>query len=216
MHSGTTLKNPETRAFQRTNMFVGALLRGRDFCAPVTIRNMSPTGAQLSAAAVPEPAYPVQLIRGSLTVPASVIWAAEQRCGIQFSSVVSVREWLAPLDNREQTRVDETVALIKSGAVPLSVSHRGHSNYGAGSPAAVHEDLARASRLIEAVADQLAGDPAVVSNYPETLQSLEIAVQSLSAIADSLVGSSTTAGPDPRMEALRLSCDQALRRALTN
>ena len=188
-------------------MFVGALLRGDDFCAPVTIRNMSLAGALLSAAAVPEEGQDVSLVRGSLTVQARVVWAVAGRCGIRFSSVISIPDWLAPLDNQEQTRIDEAVALIKAGVVPLEIAGRELSPQSQNKSRfkTISEDLARVGRLVEAVADQFASDPAVVSRHADMLQSLEIASQSISGIANSLETE------DSRLNALRTSCSQALR-----
>ena len=74
------------------------------------------------------------------------------------------------------------------------------------------DDLKRVSRLLEMLGDALAGDPAIVTAHGVTLQNLDIALQTLTALA------ATVEGGDPgdaarsllRLEELRLSCGQAL------
>lgn len=109
----------DARASPRTNLFLAAALHAPRYSAPVRVRNMSATGALVEAAAVPDAGTEIRLVRGSLAIPGEVAWSAAGRCGLHFSSLVSVHEWMVPPANREQQRVDDAVRLFKAGAIPL-------------------------------------------------------------------------------------------------
>ena len=205
----------EARAVPRTNMFLAAVLQGTGFSAPVKIRNMSSEGALVEAASVPPAGAAVRLLRGSLVVPASVAWSAERRCGLRFSSIVSVRDWLAPPANAEQQRVDDLVRVVKAGAVPFA-AHRSAgpaARPGAGALLArLEEDLLRATQLIEAVSEDLVCDEAALARHGQRLMDLDIAVQTISAVAGILTGGGDETAALSRLENLRTSSAQALRR----
>src|SRR3569623_1927072 len=107
----------DARSAARSNMFLAAVLKGSAFSVPVRIRNMSSTGALVEGAAMPDGGSSVRLIRGSLMIPADVVWSAAGRCGLRFGGAGSVREWLAPPSNREQNRVDNTVRVMKAAGL---------------------------------------------------------------------------------------------------
>lgn len=205
----------ESRANPRSNMFLGALLRAPGFSAPVRVRNMSVTGALVEGAAVPESGTEVQLVRGSLTVPSVVAWSIERRCGLRFSSLACIRDWLAPLSNSAQQRVDETVRVLKLGALPMPqrpVPHRTDSPHALPS-AQFAEDLERVARLIESLGDDLANDMDTLRRHIEKLQNLDIALQTIGVVADALTGRADEAMTLARMENLRASCAAALQKS---
>lgn len=199
----------DARATPRTNLFLAAVLHGDGFSAPVKVRNMSPTGALVEAAAVPNVGAAVHLVRGSLTITGQIVWSWQGRCGVRFASLVSVREWLAPPANRDQQRVDDAVRLLKSGTIPLApvtaaANSAGSRQFG--------DDLRNLARLLEALTDHLIGNEATLLAHGDELQDLDIAVQTLNAVASAIGGDGDGLGDLSRIENLRASCRQALAR----
>jgi len=191
-------------------MFLAAVLKGSAFSVPVRIRNMSSTGALIEGAAMPDGGSSVRLIRGSLMIPAEVVWSAAGRCGLRFAGAVSVKEWLAPPSNREQKRVDSTVRVIKAGAIPLPVGAESHD---ASSPLELFLDLRGASKLLEGHCEELLGDPQALLRYGDKLQNLDIVLQTIGAVADMLAGQGDEQSIVSRLQNLRVSARQALERA---
>jgi len=190
-------------------MFLAAVVQGPGFSVPVRIRNMSTTGALVEAAAVPEDGSSVRLIRGSLTIPAQVMWSEASRCGLRFSSVVSVREWLAPPSNGEQKRVDDALRAMKAGAIPLPLKPESHD---AASPIELGMDLRAVTKLLGAHCEDLLGDPHAVIRYGERLQNLDIVLQVIGAVADMLSGAGEESSIASRLQNLRASARQAIER----
>ena len=193
-------------------MFLGAVVRGPGLSVPVKVRNMSVTGALIEGAAMPESGAQVELIRGSLVVPATVAWSAEQRCGLRFSSLVCVREWLAPQTASAQQRIDDAVRLLKLGALPMPQRPDAQAELSAGAPQSLQfgEDLRRVSRLIENLGQELANDTNILMQHGEKLQNLDIALQMVAVVADALSGSLDADAISARMANLRASCAAAL------
>jgi len=199
----------DARASPRTNLFLAAVLHGPGYSAPVKVRNMSATGALLEAAAVPHRGAAIRLVRGSLAISGIVVWSAPGRCGLHFSSFICVREWMAPPANGEQQRVDEAVRLLKAGAIPLSAV--ANSTSGAGSKE-FGGDLRNVARLLETLAEHLIGNEVTLLAHGAELQNLDIAVQTLNAVASALGSESDSPALFSRIENLRTSCHQALAR----
>jgi len=199
---------PDARAAARTNLFLAATLYSAAGAHPVKIRDLSALGARIEGERVPEAGSTMTLARGSLSVLGLVAWRSESRCGLQFASSVSVRDWMGNPVNREQQRVDHVVGLVKASAVPLAIP----------TPRATEtaddlaQDLRRVACLLEHLGDELASDLVVAANYGVKLQNLDIAVQTLSALAETI----RTVDPEPasnmaRLDELRKSCTEALR-----
>jgi hypothetical protein len=190
-------------------MFLAAVLRLADSSLPVKIRNMSSTGALVEGPTIPELDSAVHLIRGSLAVAAQVAWSEQGRCGLRFSSLVSIREWLAPPSNREQLRVDDAVRLVKAGAIPLHVGAQAHDS------AWLTElglDLRAVRRLLEGHCDDMMTSPEAMMRFGERLQNLDIVLQTIAAVADMLVGDADERSTVSRLQNLRVSTRQALER----
>lgn len=201
----------DMRRSPRSNMFIAAALQGEDFSSPVKVRNMSVTGALAEGPTMPRSGAQVRLVRGSLSASARVAWSAQGRCGLHFSSLVCVRDWLAPPANVAQRQVDEVVGLLKLGALPMPKRRTTPADASGGDRQLLYgEDLRRASRLIELLSDELAGDERVVERHLAALQSLDIVIQTVSAVADGLAESADGQAVARRLENLRASCVQAL------
>ena len=196
------------RSAPRSNMFIAAVLKGAAFSIPVRIRNMSSSGALIEGAAVPDGGSTTRLIRGPLMIPATVVWSAEGRCGLRFSSLVSVREWLAPPSNREQQRVDDTIRVVKAGAIPLPRTDA----HDATSPAELELDLRNACRLLQAHCEDVLDDPQALARYGDRLQNLDIVIQTVTAVANMLACDGDEQSTASRLQNLRVSSRQALER----
>jgi len=177
--------------------------------APVKIRNMSANGAMVESPVTPPPGTNVDLIRGALRARGVVIWTTKSRCGLQFSSEVSVKEWLAAPTKDQQQRVDEIVALVKAGGADLGQEDgreretRSHEQ--------LADDLRAVVKLMQDLEDDLAASDQTLERHGMKLQNLDIATQMLRAIASELT---PDGGDGPvriaRLEDLRVACAQAL------
>lgn len=174
--SGSVLEM-ESRA-PRTNMFIAAALLLDGVSAPVTIRNLSMLGALIETPCVTAPAAPFSLQRGSLIASGTVAWSTKNRCGLRFESPVSVRDWMAPPTNSRQAQVDATIAQIRSGGLSLShgASHTLTDVFNQ------REMLAKVSKMIEELGEQLATDRDVVARHSCALQNIDRALQLLAAL----------------------------------
>jgi hypothetical protein len=201
----------EGRAAARVNLFMAATLKISGVETAVKIRDLSAIGAQVESALHPDIGSTMTLVRGRFSVQGSVAWCTERRCGLHFSTRISVADWMANPVNREQGRVDHVVALVKAGAVPLAPRAPVPVRPVAATTERIAEDLRRVSQLLENLGDTLANDPAIVTGHGAQLQNLDIAVQTLVALAEAV-----RANPPPeaasvaRLDELRASCAQAL------
>jgi hypothetical protein len=172
-------------------------------------------GALLDGAVIPETGSLVQLIRGQLIVHGLVAWSGEGRFGLKFSGRIDVQQWRAATSNTEQERVNEVVRLVKAGVVPLPVQSLSESGREmAASRPELARDLRRVAGLLDELGEELAGDADTLARHGLVLQSIDISVQLLAAI-EALIGQDQ----EPRdvalkLEALRRSADQALRRSI--
>jgi hypothetical protein len=197
----------EGRQAARVNLFMAATLHMAGVAHPVKIRDLSAVGAQIESSLLPEVGSEMTLSRGPLSVLGHVAWCTERRCGLHFSMPVSVQAWMANPVNCEQGRVDHVVAAVKAGAVPIAPRDRrkGATSHG------VAGDLKRVSRLLEILGDALAGDPEIITRHGTTLQNLDIAIQTLTALAETMQsGAPAAAASIARLDELRTSCAQAL------
>ena len=198
---------PEGRAAARTNLFMAATLRIANSEIPVKIRDLSATGAQIESAVLPDIGSAITLIRGHLSVQGRVTWCVERRCGLQFNARISVQDWMANPVNREQRRVDHIVTAVKAGTIPRAAP----ANQKSKARPEVAEDLRSVAQLLENLGDTLAGDPALVAEHGIALQNLDIAMQTLNALAETMRSdASADAASVARLDELRTSCAEAI------
>jgi hypothetical protein len=197
-------------------MFIAATVCWHQHRNPVKIRNMSVTGALVESPVIPPLGSSVLLLRGSFSAAGRVVWIDRNRCGLHLSAAVNVRDWMALPANTEQQRVDQIVALVKAGAIPIpagSLAERLEL------PASLTndrltEDLGLISQLIDDLGDDLASDPETLMHHGTKLQNLDIAMQMLTAICNALSAEDRGDGSRmARLEDLRTSCGQALGKA---
>lgn len=190
-------------------MFLAAVLRAGREQTPVKVRNMSPTGAMVESSVTPSPGTTVDLMRGSLLARGTVVWSSANRCGVRFSSEVSVKDWLAAPTKVQQQRVDEIVALVKAGGADL-----GREDGGARDPR-THEqlvdDVGAVVSLMQDLEDDLAASDETLERHGMKLQNLDIAMQMLRAVAGELTPNSGDGTVSiAKLKDLRVACAQAL------
>ncbi len=197
-------------------MFIAATLYWEQHRNPVKVRNMSLTGALVESPVVPPTGTQVHLIRGSYSAEGRVVWADKNRCGLHMTNHLNVRDWLSPPTNSEQQRVDQIVALVKAGAVPIPAgSLGGRPDRPEAPPSLTNDqltyDLGLVSQLIEDLGDDLADAPETLMRHATKLQNLDIAMQMLAAICSELSAEEHGDGARmARIDDLRTSCDKAL------
>jgi hypothetical protein len=91
----TPLHPPAGLAYDRTHMFVAAVLVAAASSGPVQIRNMSRGGALIEGAALPELGAGVTLKRECLEMAAIIIWRSGRKAGLAFEGQVEVADWMA-------------------------------------------------------------------------------------------------------------------------
>ena len=201
------------RSKARSSIFLAAVLRDGPKQAPVKVRNMSPIGAMLDSPLTPIPGTKVELIRGTLIAQGTVIWSSNNRCGLRFSSEVSVEQWLAAPTSAQQERVDEIAYLAKTGAIHGATGETTTANQAAAAPPKreLIEGLQVVVRLMHALETELASSPETISRHGTRLQHLDIAIQMIQAIAREL-GPARDTEPDnlAKLADLRAVCAQAL------
>jgi hypothetical protein len=205
--SASDHRPPDGRAAPRTNLFLAATLDSVRGAEPVTIRDLSSGGARIQGARLLEIGLTATLARGPLRMPGEVSWSMGDRAGLRFASSISVRAWMANPLNREQQRIDRVIADVRKGtaiALPEARATEGADD--------LAHDLRRVADLLEQLGDELAGDAVVAANYAVKLQYLDIAAQTLTALAETV----RTGDPEPasnvaRLDDLRKSCTEALR-----
>lgn len=199
------------RVDPRTNMFMAATLHieGAPTPTPAKIRNLSATGAMVEGPVLPSAGSTVQLVRGGLSTSATVLWQVGNRCGLSFAGSVSVQAWMAPPGKHDQQRVDPAVALVRPGAVVPEARWPARTTPVVGiDDERMARDLALVGRLLDALGAALAEDPEIVRRHIARLQLLDIAGQTLAALAQS-IGAGGGEGL-ARLDDLRRSCDRAL------
>jgi hypothetical protein len=200
----------ESRSASRSSLYLAATLYCDASSLPVKIRNISPAGALVEAAAIPSAGSLVQLVRGGLIVHGLIAWSSEGRCGLKFSGTIDVQQWRAVPGNREQQRVDDVVRLVKAGAVPLPVPLLAEAGQAGDPTGGVSADLRRAADLLDRLAEALAGDAEIVRRHAATLQNLDIALQVIAAVEAIVTGQSDPVIDSTKLSGLRRSADQAL------
>ncbi len=173
---------PESRLSARTNLFVMAAIFAGLGSEPVKVRNLSANGALIEGAVLPEPGTRVRLCRADLNVGGEIVWCRDGRAGLRFESSVAVADWLPQgLASAGQQRVDRVVQELKNdglNALPSSVAH-GEND----SKDFSVEELNYLRAEIESLAEDLAGDAAVVDRHFSKLQTLDIVAQALGKLA---------------------------------
>ncbi len=206
----TSDQGPEARRAARSSMYVAAVLCSGGASSPVRIRNMSPTGALIEGGFAVGRGETVHLVRGGLSTEARAVWWSNGRCGLNFPRSVDVKSWLAAPTNGEQQRVDALVRLVQAGAVPLPVPELDPpANADVGRAVQLADDLGGVGAMLGALSNALAEHPHVIAEHAGALQSLDIAMQMLAAIACELRDGAGSAEGAAKINSLRRSIAEA-------
>ena len=170
------LHTHQGRCHERTHLFLSASLCSRAGSIPVHVRNISPCGALIEGAIVPEPGDDVILKRGSLQASATIVWKECRRAGIAFASAVLVEGWMARQPNAHQGRVDEVILAIRS----KGCSHPGETSERRDVPPgrSVEDELQALRNSLSELEKGLLSDELLVASHPE-IQLLDVAMQSI-------------------------------------
>lgn len=176
----------------RTKLLLAATIEDAAGKAAVRIRDLSEGGALLEGGVLPNAGERLTLRRAELAVPATVAWRANGRCGVCFDRVISVAQWAAglrlPIGNEGQPRVDAIQAAVRAGgtAPPSSPPPAAISD---GLDRRLAEEIDYVARLLDAMGEMLADEPAVIHRHPQTLQGFDLATQILRHLATVLAAS---------------------------
>ncbi|QNP42401.1 hypothetical protein H9L15_08740 [Sphingomonas daechungensis] len=131
---------------------------------------MSVTGALIECDVPPRIATEIELVRGELCAAGSVMWRNSTECGVQFLKPIELAAWLP--------NAEAEPAANEPKAVPRPVRGGDHDPLGRLAPRIV-EELDHVARLLDALGDELIGDPYVVARHGLPLQRLDRATQIL-------------------------------------
>ena len=177
-------------------MFVLATMTAATFSGPIKIRNMSPGGALIEGNALPRIGEQVCLRRGDLAVAGRVVWREAGKAGLRFDDDVQVTTWL-PAGSGKQQQVDRAFDELKaapSGPLRSATSQIQRTRITA-------RELLDLASALDALADDLAGDAAVVANQASKLQTLDIASQVLRKIGTSAAKGASSELHEPNASA---------------
>jgi len=161
----------DCRSRHRNNVFISATLYGEENSYPVTVRNLSESGALVEGPALSRAGTRFRLRRGSLEVAGAVMWQKGSNAGLQFDLLIAVDDWLPNAMRKHQALVDKMVHDVQLGFQ----KRRG--------PPSTHEQAVwnaeRIALLVEWIAEEFSSDGRIVAEHSEKLQQLDIAVQHL-------------------------------------
>jgi hypothetical protein len=175
------------RVAPRTYLMLAATVRHGGGFLPVRIRNVSETGALIEGDNLPGVGETIQLSRGETEIDAVFAWASGVRRGVHFSRPVPVDTWRAgkPIAPQPgQNRVDRIQASARAGKGAGTLPQAPAEERWIGQlDRRIGEEVAFVQRLIEALGDELVGDPATLHRHAQALQNIDLASQILGHLA---------------------------------
>jgi hypothetical protein len=164
----------------RTHFFVSATLYGDAGSTPVTIRNMSRSGALIEAAVLPEVGERIDLRRGQLRAAGWIAWRVERRAGVRLDRTVHVPDWMSRQVSAGQEQVDALVSIVRNHGpkVPaIGAYHIGQMS--------MEAELLQLRVELGELEAALLKDVIVVATHPE-IQTLDISVQRIDRVLQAL------------------------------
>ena len=170
------------RSAARSNLYFAAQLIGLGSRQPVTVRNLSATGALVRAQGSLQDLGPICLMRGDLRARGTLAWHDGRNGGISFFQPIDLDEWapgvagvaLDAAQTVERSEGEPAMRPRERDGLPDRRSFLG---------ACIAEELAFASRRIEALGSELADDPVIAIRHAGRLQDIAITVQVLGDLA---------------------------------
>jgi hypothetical protein len=170
----------EGRQQVRTHLFVAATLYADAGSAPVTIRNMSPSGALVEGTVLPDVGERIDLKRGQLRAAGWIAWRVERKAGVRLEARVHVPDWMTRQVNTGQEQVDALMSMVR--------------NHGPAAPAAAGRATGQLSMEAELLQLRLElgeleaallKDVVVIATHPE-IQTLDISAQRIDRVLKAL------------------------------
>jgi hypothetical protein len=167
----------------RKNVMLAATISAGSASAPVRIRNLSELGAMVDGPGVPGAGTSLQLSRLALSVPATVIWSRDGRCGLSLGSPIVVDDWIAGAASvagnlgAGQQRVDQLQSAIRTGAALPAEAVPAATDTAEAEPLELRiaAELARVKRMLDAVSEELTDDVEVLMRHERAMQNFDIA-----------------------------------------
>jgi hypothetical protein len=159
------------RSHSRANVFLSAVLVAGAASLPVRVRNLSPRGAFLDGGPFPPVGGRVELVRGTLSANAEIIWQASGHAGLRFAGEIDVGEWVKRLGHPGQQRVDDALAAIRRNQPPPADAR------------AEALSLGRLSTELDGICERLAASPAMTVELGEELLKLDALARALQQLA---------------------------------
>ncbi|NNM76637.1 hypothetical protein HJG53_06960 [Sphingomonas sp. ID1715] len=164
---------------------------------PVFVRNLSTSGAMVDGRLLPLPGESVVLHRDEQRIPATVIWATGNRCGLSFAVQVRVEQLIKRQKSAtgtpvHQARVDAIQSALRAKSA-LPTFQETEAVVGAAAVGKrLVDEIGFAQRLVERVGEDLANDSYVLTRYAVVLQQLDEAEQLLRKLTRELSAEGAT------------------------
>lgn len=185
MPTNPSVPGPVARA-PRKNLLLAATIEAGTLSATVRIRNLSASGAMLDGVALPNIGTRLVLRRSVIEMPATVVWQAAGRCGVQFeATTISVDEWVAGLlspsfnGHKGQQRVDAIQEALRAGAALPDEAKAPAAPSPEVVETRVAEEILYVQRLLDTLGEDLVEDPILLQRHARALQNLDRASQVL-------------------------------------
>lgn len=177
----------DLRGSARTNTMLSAAIEFGGTTRDVFVRNLSVAGAMIEGRALPAQGQSVVLHRSDYSIPATVMWRAEGRCGLSFTQLVSVPDLIrrkgAPA---HQGRVDAIQRALRENTPVPSFNETEVLVGAAAVGRRLADEIAYALRLTETANEALANDPDVLGRHGVVLQQIDEVEQLLRKLSDRL------------------------------
>ncbi|MXO86495.1 hypothetical protein GRI38_10710 [Altererythrobacter aurantiacus] len=164
------------RTAMRSSLFLMATIASETLSGPVRVRNLSNDGAMIEGAELPPVGKECRLRRADLSASGSIVWNSGRSAGIRFDRPINVMQWM-PAKSGGQQQVDAVVHQQRTSPAG-SAAADASSGFLKKS-----EELSGLADMIDALADALSKDEAIVARHLERLQVLDIAAQKLRKLA---------------------------------
>ncbi|WP_083800345.1 PilZ domain-containing protein [Erythrobacter sp. SD-21] len=184
------LPRASRRSHGRTRMFITASLSSAATTGSVRVRDLSVAGALLESDDLPAVGMRVKLRRGDLSATGKIVRLDGKLAGVQFERLINPIDWL-PNKAQSQLMVDTAFQTIKplfEGGPPKEstrVNARAEARALPSSQTS-RDELEGIADMLDALADQMSEDPAIIASYLDKLQVLDVASQKLRKVGRSL------------------------------
>lgn len=184
------VRRASRRAHERTRMFIAASLSSASTTGIVRVRNLSVSGALLEADDLPSVGSRVKLRKGELSAMGTVVRRDLRLAGIHFERPINPADWL-PNKARSQLMLDtvfQTIKPLYEGGPPkenVTANARAEASALPSSQTS-RDELEGIADMLDALADQMSEDPAIIATYLDKLQVLDVASQKLRKVGRNL------------------------------